>query len=99
MRWGDWRLCHEAVIPGAGEFLVHTKGNDGGSKPLEVTVRPACLVAFGEGLPPGPALDINHGWSHWVAYDLLAVTRKLAPRVALGLERLLERAPVPSRRV
>ena len=100
VRWGDWRLCHEEELDGHGAFFAHTKGDDGLSKPLEVTIRPACRVVFGQGLPPGqPVIDINHGWSHWVAYDLLALIRRAAPRVARSLERFLQRAPVPSRRV
>ena len=99
VRWGDWRLCHEDVMAGTGVFFAHTKGDDGLSKPLEVTVMPACKVAFGQGLPPGvPVIDINHGWSHWVAYDVLAVVRKVAPRPAERLERALRRAPVPYQR-
>lgn len=95
--WGDWRLCHEEMLDVNGAFFAHTKANDGLSKPLEVTVRPACRVAFGQGEPPGqPVIDINHGWSHWVAYDVLALIRRVAPRVARRLERVLQRAPVPS---
>lgn len=99
VRWGDWRLCHEEELGEQGALFVHTKGNDGRSLPLEIRVNPACRISFGVGLPPpGITIDINHGWSHWLAYDLLALIRRRTPRLAHRLERLLQRAPVPSRR-
>jgi hypothetical protein len=52
VRWGDWRLCNEEELDAQGGFFAHTKSDDGLSKPLEVTVNPACRVGFGQGLPP-----------------------------------------------
>ncbi|MGH9226293.1 MAG: hypothetical protein ACRD2W_21450 [Acidimicrobiales bacterium] len=75
----NWKLCHEARLEEDGAWFVHTKGDDGQSTPIEVTVRPACRVAFGQGLPPGqPVIDINHGWSFWMVYDALGVLRRAA---------------------
>jgi len=36
VRWGDWRLCHGEPMDAHGAYFVHTKGDDGLSKPLEV---------------------------------------------------------------
>lgn len=99
VRWGNWRLCHEELLDDQGAFFFHMKADDGSAKPVEVFVNPACRVAFGQGSPPGqPVIDINHGWSHWVAYDVLRVLRRRSPRLASALERLLQRTPVPFRR-
>lgn len=97
--WGDWRICHEQPLEAAGAFFAHTKGNDGRSFPLEVTVNPACHAVFGEGQPPGrPVIDINHGWNFWALHDLLRLIRKLFPWLAALIERLLQALPVPSPR-
>ena len=99
VRWGNWRLCHEEPLDTEGAFFAHMKLDDDQSKPLEVSVTPACLVVFGRGEPPGqPVIDINHGWSHWVAFDILHLVRARSPRLATALERLLQRAPLPFRR-
>lgn len=99
VRWGDWRLCHEELLEEQGAFFFHIKADDDSPKPIEVFVNPACRVAFGQGPPPGqPVIDINHGWSHWLAYDVLRAIRRRSPRLAVSLERLLQRAPVPFQR-
>lgn len=99
LTWGTWRLCHEQKLEAAGAYFAHTKGDDGRSVPLEMTISPACHAVFGEGEAPGrPVIDINHGWSFWAVHDLLRLIRKSFPWLAPIIERLLKNLPVPSPR-
>jgi hypothetical protein len=60
LRWGPWE--YSMVDGGPPEHLVlcFSKGDDGQSIPLTVTVRPKCFVRFGIG--PRNGIDVNHGW-------------------------------------
>lgn len=94
VRWRNWKLCREALLDEEGAWFVHTKGNDGQSIPIEVTVNPACRVAFGQGLAPGqPIVDINHGWAFWLVYDVLRKVRTVAGVVVRARRHLPTRVP------
>ncbi len=64
IRWGPWE--YEGTIERTdkkAETLVHSKGDDGLSAPIFVTVSPPCYLSFGQGEPPSEdPLDISHGW-------------------------------------
>ena len=63
IRWGQWQLDLSLYIDDPeGVTCAFTKGDDGLSKPVIVTVDRRASVIFGVGAPPVPAIDINAGW-------------------------------------
>lgn len=63
IRWGEWQLDRPLhIYEPEGVTCVFTKGDDGLSKPVIVTLDRKAAAAFGISVPPGPVIDINAGW-------------------------------------
>lgn len=63
IRWGEWQLDRPLhIYDPNGATCAFTKGDDGLSKPVIVTLDRGASVTFGAGVPPGAAIDINAGW-------------------------------------
>jgi transcriptional regulator with XRE-family HTH domain len=63
IRWGPWQLHRTLTIDDpAGLSCTFTKGDDGLSIPLFLTLDKRASASFGTGQPPAPSIDINHGW-------------------------------------
>jgi hypothetical protein len=79
IKWGPWTrggsqvLLHDRAIA-----LVHSKGNDGLSLPIRMTVDPECNISFGQG-NPGPIYckDLNPWWTQFEDRFRLWIARKL----------------------
>jgi len=64
--WGPWHRGGSVVCRSSEAIaLLHSKGTDGLSLPLQFEVHPECYVSFGEG-SPGVATSININ-NFWIA--------------------------------
>jgi len=65
MEWGPWRLNDQPVRidDPEGRNCLFGKGDDGLSLVVVARFDRRVSASFGMGIPPGPFLDINDGWT------------------------------------
>lgn len=67
IRWGSWEYKGKLSFSDCNCIsLIYTKGGDGLSVPIFLTISPPCYVSFGQGEPLDEhATDVNYGWSRF----------------------------------
>lgn len=65
LTWGPWRKSVVVDLT-SGVILLHSKGDDGESWPLDLSVEPAAHVVFGLGMPSTQwaIMNINPDWTY-----------------------------------